>query len=225
MAIDEHEVNEIRRHMAQIRRELHEDIQAVVAGAEAASNWKYYVVRYPWAALGLASIAGYLVIPKRRVTATEAAEEAVEESAERFGKLIRRGRAAVKRKARVKEFAEAGPTPEFNSVSESKPKKAGLLGMAFGMVAPVALRVAQSYAANYLETWLMQQQAASLGPMSAGSSNPSAGPRPGSMPASGPRPGQAPGHGYGGGYGHRPGPGGMPPGAGRPPGGQGGRPF
>lgn len=204
MATDQREIDEIRRQMAQIRRELHEDMQGVVAGAEAASNWKYYVQRYPWAALGLATVAGYLVVPKRRVSATETAEAAAEEAAERLGGLFRRARSAVGRKAQVQT---GEPTP-----TEKKERKAGLIGMLFGMVSPVVLRVAQSYAANYAENWLARQQATGFGPMSAGGPAHGAGPRPGPAQATGPRPGP----------GSRPGPRpgtGPAPGAGRPPGG------
>ena len=72
------DVDDIRRQMAQIRRELHEDMQGVVAGAEAAFDWQYYVRLYPWAFLAGAAVVGYLVVPKRHKTAREVAEEAVE---------------------------------------------------------------------------------------------------------------------------------------------------
>ena len=62
--------------MAQIRQRLHQDMQGVVAGAEAASDWKHYVRLYPWAALGVwPSPAGFLVIPRRRRSVSKTAEE------------------------------------------------------------------------------------------------------------------------------------------------------
>ena len=54
MASVSNEVDEIRRQMAQIRRELHEDVQGVVAGAEAVADWRRYIRLYPWAAVGAA---------------------------------------------------------------------------------------------------------------------------------------------------------------------------
>jgi len=196
VATDQHQIDEIRRQMAQIRRELHEDMQAVVAGAEAASDWKYYVQRYPWVALGLVTVAGYLVVPRRRTSATETAEAAATETAERLGGLFRRARKTVSRGV---ESQDHEPTP-----TEKKERKAGLIGMVFGMVSPVVLRVAQSYAANYAENWLAQQQATGLGPMSAGGPASGVGPRTG--PAQAARPGPRPGSG-------------PVPGAGKPPGG------
>jgi hypothetical protein len=62
----------IRRQMAQIRRELHEDVQGLVAGAEEAADWRYYVRMYPWIAVGAAMALGYFVVPKRRKIVVEA---------------------------------------------------------------------------------------------------------------------------------------------------------
>ncbi|MEA2631568.1 MAG: hypothetical protein QOE66_1787, partial [Chloroflexota bacterium] len=66
MATATNEIEEIRRQMAQIRRELHEDVQEVVAGAEAVADWRRYIRMYPWAAVGIATATGYLIVPKRR---------------------------------------------------------------------------------------------------------------------------------------------------------------
>jgi hypothetical protein len=62
------EVEEIRRRMAQIRREMHEDVQGVVASAETATDWRSYVRSYPWLSLGLAVAAGFLIVPRRPPT-------------------------------------------------------------------------------------------------------------------------------------------------------------
>lgn len=182
MATANHEVDEIRRQMAQIRRELHEDMQGVVAGAEAASDWKYYVQRYPWAALGLAAALGYFVVPRRRRSSAELAERAAEQAAEKVKDAVKTAKSAP-RGVRV----EVGPDR-----AEKKERKAGLIGMVFGMVTPVLLKVAQSYAVNFAENWLLQQQAAGLGPMSAGAPPGGPAPRPGMAPG-GPRPGPAAG--------------------------------
>jgi len=70
------EVDAIRRRMAVIRRELRDDVQEVVAGAETVVDWRHYVKRYPWAALGLACAAGYLIVPKHRKVIVDTAEVA-----------------------------------------------------------------------------------------------------------------------------------------------------
>ena len=139
-------VDDIRRRMAQIRQRLHQDMQGVVAGAEAASDWKHYIRLYPWAALGVAFAAGFVVVPRRRRSVTKTAEKAAE--------------AAV---AKMTGAVEA-----VASVSEPKPEKSrkGLIGAAFGLLGPLALRYAQSYALGYVENWIAQQQAAAMGPTS-----------------------------------------------------------
>jgi hypothetical protein len=154
---DADEVDNIRRQMAQIRRELHEDMQNVVAGAEAVTDWRRYVKLYPWACVGLAFTLGFLIVPRRRRSITEVAEKTAEKTA-----------------TRVKE---AVTPPKV----EKKEKRTGLFGMLFGMVAPVVVRAAQSYAANFVEQWVAQQQGAMAGPAPA--EGPPSGPgRPGPAP-------------------------------------------
>jgi len=134
------EIDDIRRRMAQIRRELHADVQNVVEGAEAATDWRRYVRSYPWATLGLALAAGFLIVPRRRSSTTIQVTPGLESpvgSAE----------------ARKVLQAEA-PRVE---VKEKKGK--GLLGTAFGMLAPVALRAAQGYALQFFEQWMAQKMA------------------------------------------------------------------
>ena len=125
----------IRRQMAQIRRELHEDMQNVVAGAEAATDWRRYVKLHPWASVGVAFALGFLIVPRRRRSITETAEKAAEQTV-----------------SRVQEAIAAPPPPR------KKEKRSGLVGMLFGMAMPVAVRAAQSYAAHFVEQWIAQQQ-------------------------------------------------------------------
>jgi TctA family transporter len=57
---------EIQRQMRQVRRELGEDVQEIVANARTMTDWKHYVRTYPWACLGAAAVAGYLIVPSRQ---------------------------------------------------------------------------------------------------------------------------------------------------------------
>ncbi|HWE37595.1 MAG TPA: hypothetical protein VG406_13585 [Isosphaeraceae bacterium] len=127
------EVDEIRRRMAQIRRELHEDVQTVVAGAEAATDWRRYVRLYPWTCLGAAVAIGFLVVPKKRRQVVE--------------------------RVTVAPTAEAATAAKEEVKTE---RKAGLIGAAFGMLVPVVTRALQSYAAQYVENWIAQQAAAGM---------------------------------------------------------------
>jgi hypothetical protein len=148
------EIDEIRRQMALIRHELHVDVQGVVETAEAVADWRHYIRRYPWVALGAAAVVGYLIVPRRQPAAPRAV-------------------------AGQPEVAQSVASVKAEDKQENR---ASLIGMAFGMLAPVAVRFAQGYAVKYLEHWIAQQHLRQ-GP-------------PSSMPASGTGagPGRSPGH-------------------------------
>ena len=129
------EADEIRRRMAQIRRELHEDVREVVAGAEAVTDWHRYIRMYPWASVGVAFAVGYLIVPKRRRSVPR----------------------DIATQADVSRIREAVEEVKPRVVREEKPRKS-LLMAAFGLVSPLAWRVAQNYALNFAEQWLAQQQ-------------------------------------------------------------------
>jgi hypothetical protein len=124
--------------MAVIRRELHHDVRQVVQKAEAATDWQRYIRMYPWAFLGLACAAGYAVAPRRRRALPRAAATTAD---------------VAEVRAAVQETRKADRA------------KTGLLMAAWAALSPVAIRLAQGYAVQYLENWLLdQQQAASGGP-------------------------------------------------------------
>jgi hypothetical protein len=134
------EVDEIRRRMAQIRKELHQDMQNVVAGAEAATDWRHYVRLYPWACLALAFGAGFMVVPRKRRSVSRTAEKAAEAAVAKVSQAV----------------GERVPVETPRQVDKEK-KRSGLLGATFGMLMPVAMRAAQSYAASFVENWIAQQ--------------------------------------------------------------------
>jgi len=131
------DVDEIRRQMAQIRLELHQDVKEVVAGAEAVADWRRFIRMYPWASVAVAAAAGYLVIPRRH-------------------------RKVPRNIARASDLAEV--TEQLRKVQENAPvreeskRRKSLVGAAFGMLVPLAWRVAQNYAMGYLEQWIARQQ-------------------------------------------------------------------
>jgi len=160
------DIDEIRRQMAQIRRELHEDVQEVVAGAEAVTDWRRYVRMYPWAAVATMVAVGYLIVPRRR-------------------RSVPRDIARQSDVAEVREVIERAREPE----PEEKKRRKSLIGAAFGMLVPLAWRAAQNYAMGYLEQWIAQQQQqymATAGPPP-GATQSSV--RPGQGQGQGPRPG------------------------------------
>jgi hypothetical protein len=121
------ETQDIQRRMAQVRRELHQEAQEVVRGAQSMTDWKSMVRGHPWLSLGIAATVGYLIVPSRRQVAPTILTLP---SAAPSGQLI----------------ASATPAP-------AKPKKSGwgAIGTVFGLVAPIVVRAAQNYAMNYVE--------------------------------------------------------------------------
>lgn len=124
------DADEIRRKMAQIRRELHQDVRGVVASAEAVTDWHRYIRNYPWIAVAAAAAAGYFVVPRRHKPETVAVAVTVPERA----------------------------APEKPKAREAKAARAGLVAGAWALLGPVAMRAAQSYATQYLENWIAEQQ-------------------------------------------------------------------
>jgi len=61
---------QIRRRMAELRREMECDVNQVRRGARQMkaqmTDWTYYVRKFPWAVAGAAVVAGYLLVPKKR---------------------------------------------------------------------------------------------------------------------------------------------------------------
>lgn len=145
MATAPKDVDEIRRQMAQIRRELHEDVRDVVAGAEAVTDWQRHIRNHPWISLGSAFALGYLLVPRRHhhVPSDVATQAGVASTV----------RAAIQETA---DEARAAARPR---------RRGGLVRKALGLVGPMAARLAQGYAMQYLENWLAQQAAVQPGPV------------------------------------------------------------
>ena len=133
------DVDDIRREMSRIRREMHEDVKGVVDAAEAAADWRHYLSAYPWASLSAAFVIGYVLVPRR----PPGVEDVLAEVMRRKDLMVDAARPAV---AAVK-------------APEPKTVKKGLIGAAFSLVAPLALRTIQGYAAKYVENWVAQQHA------------------------------------------------------------------
>ena len=133
------EITEIQRRMAQIRREMHEDVREAVKGAQSLTDWRSQVRNHPWAALGAAAVLGYLIVPKRHPAPAPA----------------------------IVAVAPAAAAPAV--AEPPRKKRWGLIGSAIGLLAPIAVRAAQNYAIQYLEQWIAAQPAgAGSAPFGAG---------------------------------------------------------
>jgi hypothetical protein len=125
------EISDIQRRMAQVRHELHHEVQGAVKGAQSLKDWRSQVRNHPWLVLGTAVAVGYLIVPKRR----------------REGPTI----VAV-------SPAPPGTMPAVEPETSPRESRWGILATAFGLVAPIAVRAAQNYAVQYLEQWLAPQR-------------------------------------------------------------------
>jgi len=129
------DAEEILRRMAQIRRELHQDVREVVASAEAVTDWHRYIRMYPWAAVGVAFAVGFVIVPRRH-------------------KSVPRDLATQADVARVREVVE----DVKDKAKDKKVRRGGILGALVAFAGPIAMRAAQGYAVQYLEHWIAQQQ-------------------------------------------------------------------
>jgi hypothetical protein len=123
-------VADIQRQMAQIRHDMHQEVQGAVEGARILTDWKSLVRSYPWLSLSVAAAAGYFVVPRRRESAPTVVAVA----------------------ARSPEFlASAGVE---NKQERARSSGWSVTATAFSLLAPIVIRAAQNYAITYFEQWL-----------------------------------------------------------------------
>jgi hypothetical protein len=123
------EADEIRRQMAEIRSQLHEDVREVVNVATSATDWRSYIRGHAWLAIGVAFASGYLLVPRRSRPTT----------------VVVQPPEVDMRNLQAAEKAQ-------------KPRRLPLLRWLLGAIGPIAVRAAQSYALNHVENLLANQQ-------------------------------------------------------------------
>lgn len=93
---DSTDIAEIQRQMSEIRGEMRHDMNTLVTNARTLSDWRYYVRNYPWACLGAAAFAGYLLVPPRvRAAAPAASGSEPQSRGEQTAKEQKRGLAGM----------------------------------------------------------------------------------------------------------------------------------
>jgi ElaB/YqjD/DUF883 family membrane-anchored ribosome-binding protein len=107
---------DITAAMAQLRRDLDRDVRGISRQAHQATHWESYVKKFPVAALGIAAVVGYCLVPARRERQYVASPEVVKQ-------LAREGKLNI----------NAGPTPP------GRPSMAKQAVLAVGTVAARAL--------------------------------------------------------------------------------------
>lgn len=66
MANPDESAEEIRKRMAELRRDLASDVQDVTRSAKAMASPAFYIRKFPWATLAVAAGVGYMLIPKKK---------------------------------------------------------------------------------------------------------------------------------------------------------------
>lgn len=128
------DIDDIRRRMAQIRRDAHYDVSHVVSEVEEAMEWRTIIRARPYIAIGVALAVGYLVVPRRRRPAERKAES-------------------------VQPLLDASEAREFAPGRAEKPPKSlgrKAMGWAIGLVWPLIGQTVQAYAAMWLENQIKQ---------------------------------------------------------------------
>ena len=124
------EIDDIRRQMAQIRHDLHQDVSNVVGGVSEVvtevsevMDWRSIVRNYPFVITGAALAVGYLIVPRRAGGGPQAVPN---------------------------QFISA-PAPEPTA---SRRKQFRPLSWALNLLWPIATQAAQSYAMLLIENQL-----------------------------------------------------------------------
>lgn len=128
------DIDDIRRQMALIRRDMHFNASNVVGEVEEAMDWRSVIRNHPYVTLTLGLAVGYFIVPKRRGRVEQAA-------------------------ARVRPLLQASMAPEYETTPPEKPRKSlgrRATGWALGLLWPLVSQSVQAYAAMWLESQLKQ---------------------------------------------------------------------
>lgn len=87
--------NEIQRQMDAVRQDIDEDVEELVEEAKSFFDWRDYVRAQPLAAVGIAAVVGYALIPKRN--------QIVQADPETVSRMLNAGRIVMAPNASVKQ--------------------------------------------------------------------------------------------------------------------------
>jgi len=72
------DADSIRERMQNVRRSVGDDVEGIVHTAKTLADWRYYVKNHPWACLGAAFAAGFMLMPKRKLPKADDAKQLIE---------------------------------------------------------------------------------------------------------------------------------------------------
>lgn len=133
------EVDDVRRRMALIRRDIHADVSDVVEVVGETFDWRAPIRNHPYVALGAGLLAGYLLAPREKAAPSP----------------TRRTPTTLAASSPI-GAARAEP-PRTAKADHSKPAGRRLPGWVGGMVWPLVNQSIQSYAAMWLEDQIKQR--------------------------------------------------------------------
>jgi len=110
----------IKQRMQEIRTQLPYDVDVARQSARQLSDWKYHMGRYPWALIGAAAVAGYLLVPRRNQSEV---------------KVIHHG-------------YESRDDEQLGRTAAPRPAKRGMIGGIGGAIATMAMKQAASMIAQ-----------------------------------------------------------------------------
>jgi len=134
--------DEIRRRMAELRRELSSDVQEVGRSARVMTDWKFYVRRFPLATAAAAAAVGFLLIPKKKEV------QVISPDPDALAEMFKKEQLRVETPARAKESQ-------------------GLLKTLFLMGVTWAAKTGMTYMGERLRTAAVNRAQESTGPTSA----------------------------------------------------------
>ena len=145
------DVDEIRRQMAMIRREMHSNVSNVVSDVEDAMDWRSPIRNHPYIALGAGLLAGYFLVPRRKTKAQRVQQALASVPAEALTDVM----------PRMAAFTAPEP-PRPAPPQKSLGRK--LLSWGVGMAWPLVGQSVQAYAAMWLEDQIKRQLNPNLAP-------------------------------------------------------------
>lgn len=137
------QVDDIRRQMALIRREMHYDVSQVVSDVEEAMDWRSVIRNHPYIALGAGLAVGYFLVPRRKSGAKKVRQALAEVSPQALAEVL-------------PGLAAAAPAEPPRPPKPPKSLLRRVAGWGVGMLWPLVGQSVQSYAAIWLEEQLKQ---------------------------------------------------------------------